>query len=181
MSNIGGFGGLFHLDVAKVKDPVLVASTDGVGTKLKIARMINKHDTIITGGKRGRWKFSRTLWRVGWSAPLAQFFAVQDEQLHALKFPERDADLHRFSTARHGIFLYAPRDAFVLLQRLDLSFFNLQKFFWWAYLWANISFCFYDLSHLLASKRIDDSLAQSSRVASWCPTTMMSRLGLAVR
>ena len=61
MSNIGGFGGLFHLDVAKVKNPVLVASTDGVGTKLKIARMMNKHDTIITGGKRGRWKFSRTL------------------------------------------------------------------------------------------------------------------------
>ena len=46
MSNIGGFGGLFHLDLAKVKDPVLVASTDGVGTKLKIARMMNKHDTI---------------------------------------------------------------------------------------------------------------------------------------
>ena len=60
MSNIGGFGGLFHLDLAKVKDPVLVASTDGVGTKLKIARMMNKHDTIITGGKRGRWKLSRT-------------------------------------------------------------------------------------------------------------------------
>lgn len=46
MSNIGGYGGLFHLDLARTKDPVLVASTDGVGTKLKIAQMMNKHDTI---------------------------------------------------------------------------------------------------------------------------------------
>ena len=46
MSNIGGFGGLFHLDVAKTKDPVLVASTDGVGTKVKIAQLLQKHDTI---------------------------------------------------------------------------------------------------------------------------------------
>lgn len=46
MSNIGGYGGLFHLDLARTKDPLLVASTDGVGTKLKIAQMLNKHDTI---------------------------------------------------------------------------------------------------------------------------------------
>ncbi len=46
MSSIGGFGGLFHLDVGKFKDPVLVSSTDGVGTKLQIAQMMNKHDTI---------------------------------------------------------------------------------------------------------------------------------------
>lgn len=46
MSNIGGFGGLFHLDVARIKDPVLVASTDGVGTKLMIAQMMKKNDTI---------------------------------------------------------------------------------------------------------------------------------------
>jgi phosphoribosylformylglycinamidine cyclo-ligase len=46
MSNIGGFGGLFHLDMTKVKDPVLVASTDGVGTKVKIAQLMKKHDTI---------------------------------------------------------------------------------------------------------------------------------------
>ena len=46
MSSIGGFGGLFHLDVSKNRDPVLVSSTDGVGTKLKIAQMLNKHDTI---------------------------------------------------------------------------------------------------------------------------------------
>ncbi len=46
MGNIGGFGGLFHLDVTRVKDPVLVAATDGVGTKLKIAQLMNKHDTI---------------------------------------------------------------------------------------------------------------------------------------
>ena len=46
MGHIGGFGGLFHLDLTKIKDPVLVASTDGVGTKLMIARMMQKHDTI---------------------------------------------------------------------------------------------------------------------------------------
>jgi phosphoribosylformylglycinamidine cyclo-ligase len=46
MSSIGGFGALFHLDVSKVKDPILVSSTDGVGTKLKIAQMLDKHDTV---------------------------------------------------------------------------------------------------------------------------------------
>lgn len=46
MSGIGGFGGLFHLDISKNKHPVLVSSTDGVGTKLKIAQMMNKHDTV---------------------------------------------------------------------------------------------------------------------------------------
>jgi phosphoribosylformylglycinamidine cyclo-ligase len=46
MSAIGGFGGLFHLDVGKYRNPVLVSSTDGVGTKLKIAQLMDKHDTI---------------------------------------------------------------------------------------------------------------------------------------
>ena len=46
MSGIGGFGGLFHLEFGKIKDPILVSSTDGVGTKLKIAQMMNKHDTV---------------------------------------------------------------------------------------------------------------------------------------
>jgi phosphoribosylformylglycinamidine cyclo-ligase len=46
MSGIGGFGGLFHLDIGKIKHPVLVSSTDGVGTKLKIAQMMGKHDTV---------------------------------------------------------------------------------------------------------------------------------------
>jgi phosphoribosylformylglycinamidine cyclo-ligase len=46
MSGIGGFGGLFHLDLKRNPDPVLVSSTDGVGTKLKIAQMLNRHDTI---------------------------------------------------------------------------------------------------------------------------------------
>jgi len=46
MGDIGGFGGLFHLEIEKFKDPVLVSSTDGVGTKLKIAQIMNKHDTI---------------------------------------------------------------------------------------------------------------------------------------
>jgi len=43
---LGGFGGLFHLDLKKNKDPMLVASTDGVGTKLKIAQLMDKHDTV---------------------------------------------------------------------------------------------------------------------------------------
>lgn len=46
MGGIGGFGGLFHLDTEKTKDPILVSSTDGVGTKLKIAQMMDKHDTV---------------------------------------------------------------------------------------------------------------------------------------
>ena len=48
IGGIGGFGGLFHLDTKKIKDPILVSSTDGVGTKLKIAQLMNKHDTIGT-------------------------------------------------------------------------------------------------------------------------------------
>ena len=44
--DIGGYAGLFHLDTSKYKSPLLVSSTDGVGTKLKIATMLNKHDTI---------------------------------------------------------------------------------------------------------------------------------------
>ena len=46
MSEIGGFGGLFSLNVANLDNPVLVSSTDGVGTKLKIALLMNTHDTI---------------------------------------------------------------------------------------------------------------------------------------
>lgn len=46
MGDIGGFGGLFSLTPGKYKEPVLVSSTDGVGTKLKLAFMLDKHDTI---------------------------------------------------------------------------------------------------------------------------------------
>lgn len=46
LSDIGGFGGLFELDLKKYTNPVLVSSTDGVGTKLKIAFKLDKHDTI---------------------------------------------------------------------------------------------------------------------------------------
>ena len=46
LSDIGGFGGLFELDLKGIKKPVLVSGTDGVGTKLKIAFLMNKHDTI---------------------------------------------------------------------------------------------------------------------------------------
>lgn len=46
LSGLGGFGGLFALDIKKIKEPVLVSGTDGVGTKLKIAFMTDKHNTI---------------------------------------------------------------------------------------------------------------------------------------
>ncbi len=45
-ADVGGFGGLFHLDMKDLKDPVLVSGTDGVGTKLKIAFLMDKHDTV---------------------------------------------------------------------------------------------------------------------------------------
>jgi len=46
LAGLGGFGGLFALDTSKYREPVLVSGTDGVGTKLKIAFQMNKHDTI---------------------------------------------------------------------------------------------------------------------------------------
>jgi len=46
LNDIGGFSSLFALDTEKYKNPVLVSSTDGVGTKLAIAGLCNKHDTI---------------------------------------------------------------------------------------------------------------------------------------
>ncbi|MBW2570763.1 MAG: phosphoribosylformylglycinamidine cyclo-ligase, partial [Deltaproteobacteria bacterium] len=46
MGEIGGFGALFSLNIAGMEKPVLVSSTDGVGTKLKIAFLMDKHDTV---------------------------------------------------------------------------------------------------------------------------------------
>ena len=46
MSDIGGFGGLFELDLTGISKPVLVSGTDGVGTKLKLAFIMDKHDTV---------------------------------------------------------------------------------------------------------------------------------------
>lgn len=46
LADIGGFGGLFSLNTSKYKNPVLVSGTDGVGTKLKIAFLTDRHDTI---------------------------------------------------------------------------------------------------------------------------------------
>lgn len=46
VSGIGGFGGLFQPELSGMKEPVLVSGTDGVGTKLKIAMLMDKHDTI---------------------------------------------------------------------------------------------------------------------------------------
>ena len=45
-SDVGGFGGLFELDVKGMERPILVSGTDGVGTKLKLAFILDKHDTI---------------------------------------------------------------------------------------------------------------------------------------
>ncbi|KKM10448.1 phosphoribosylaminoimidazole synthetase [Clostridiales bacterium PH28_bin88] len=46
LGELGGFGGLFALDTRKYKEPVLVSGTDGVGTKLRVAMMLDRHDTI---------------------------------------------------------------------------------------------------------------------------------------
>ena len=46
VSDIGGFGGLFELDVRGMERPVLVSGTDGVGTKLKLAFLLDRHDTV---------------------------------------------------------------------------------------------------------------------------------------
>ena len=46
LAGIGGFGGLFALDVKKYREPVLVSGTDGVGTKLKVAFAAGRHDTV---------------------------------------------------------------------------------------------------------------------------------------
>ena len=46
LGGLGGFGGLFQLDLSGMPDPVLVSGTDGVGTKLKLAMLLDKHDTI---------------------------------------------------------------------------------------------------------------------------------------
>src|SRR5918912_4479299 len=46
LSDIGSFGGLFRLDPARYEDPVLVSSADGVGTKLKVAFMTRRHNTV---------------------------------------------------------------------------------------------------------------------------------------
>ncbi|MGB9905465.1 MAG: phosphoribosylformylglycinamidine cyclo-ligase, partial [Desulfotomaculales bacterium] len=46
LGGIGGFGGLFALDTGRYREPVLVSGTDGVGTKLKVAFMLDRHDTV---------------------------------------------------------------------------------------------------------------------------------------
>ncbi|MEW8973365.1 MAG: phosphoribosylformylglycinamidine cyclo-ligase [Tissierellaceae bacterium] len=46
LSDIGGFAGLFQLDIKNYEEPVLVSGTDGVGTKLRVAFMMDRHDTI---------------------------------------------------------------------------------------------------------------------------------------
>ena len=46
LGGIGGFGGLFALDTSKYSQPVLVASADGVGTKLEVARQVGRYDTV---------------------------------------------------------------------------------------------------------------------------------------
>jgi phosphoribosylformylglycinamidine cyclo-ligase len=46
IAGVGGFSALFELDLSRYKNPVLVSSTDGVGTKLKLAQLLDKHDTV---------------------------------------------------------------------------------------------------------------------------------------
>ncbi|MBC7106326.1 MAG: phosphoribosylformylglycinamidine cyclo-ligase, partial [Firmicutes bacterium] len=46
LGEVGGFGGFFALDTARYRRPVLVAATDGVGTKLRVAQALGRHDTV---------------------------------------------------------------------------------------------------------------------------------------
>ena len=46
LTDLGSFAGLFQLNVQKYREPVLLSGTDGVGTKLRVAQMLDKHDTI---------------------------------------------------------------------------------------------------------------------------------------
>ncbi|MEG0114907.1 MAG: AIR synthase related protein, partial [Hydrogenoanaerobacterium sp.] len=46
ISGIGGFGGLYELDLDGIAKPILVSGTDGVGTKLRLAFLLDKHDTV---------------------------------------------------------------------------------------------------------------------------------------
>ena len=46
MGDVGGFGGLFRFPSDRYREPILVSGTDGVGTKVKLARMMNRHNTI---------------------------------------------------------------------------------------------------------------------------------------
>ena len=46
LAPIGGFGGMFQIDLKKYKNPILVSSIDGVGTKLMVAMMMEKYDTV---------------------------------------------------------------------------------------------------------------------------------------
>ena len=46
LDDVGGFGGCFGLPVAGMEEPVLVSGTDGCGTKVKLAQLMDKHDTI---------------------------------------------------------------------------------------------------------------------------------------
>src|ERR1039458_4654431 len=46
LGGIGGFAGMFALNTEKYKEPVLVASADGVGTKLEVARLVGRYDTV---------------------------------------------------------------------------------------------------------------------------------------
>ena len=46
LDDVGGFGGCFGLDLTGITEPVLVSGTDGVGTKIKLAMLLDKHDTI---------------------------------------------------------------------------------------------------------------------------------------
>ena len=52
LGGVGGFGGLFELDTRGMERPVLVSGTDGVGTKLRLAFLMDKHDTVAYSHNR---------------------------------------------------------------------------------------------------------------------------------
>ena len=63
VTDLGGFGGLFALNKDKYEEPILISGTDGVGTKLKIAFEMNKHNTIGIDAVQGRGFFQMSFER----------------------------------------------------------------------------------------------------------------------
>ena len=83
MGNIGSFGGMFDLSALNIKEPVLVSGTDGVGTKLKLAFEMDKHDTIGIEMSRRKWSPSFPVWRRVAVRPDVRLSAVRRQRCQA--------------------------------------------------------------------------------------------------
>ena len=77
IGGLGGFGGLFELDCTGYKHPVLISGTDGVGTKLKIAMIMDKHDTLRRSPRSSR------AWPRAACRPIALWWAARPPSTRA--------------------------------------------------------------------------------------------------